>query len=412
KAAFFKVQQAWCGQDLAPARPLVSDGVMARFTVQLEMLKADGKRDRMDRLEVREARLLEAESGPRSDTLHVCLRASAVDSQVSLADGSLVGGSGQPEEFSEVWSFLRRREAGTAPDWLLCEITQLCEWSPRRPGRDVPGWAELCARDPGLDAQSLEDRASVIFWRWLYALRRSDAGLMRGAACDSFCAQLAERLRDRPARYQDPAAGRVTLLAVEPGGELDRAHVGVKWSAADAVLEHVFVLARNPAGDERGWVLLEIVPAGLWRRPAASLTAAPQGPEAADWGAALSPADALAALVSVITVDGKVDEKEMACLQSYAKKRRIPPDAAERVIAAANAGALEIPAPQEPAQVQAVLRGLIRMSLADGAITDSELRLINSFAAARSLSVEDVRGAIAEQRAALYRQAQKALSAL
>jgi len=485
KAAFLKIQQAWCGLEMAPARAFISDGVMERFSIQLAMQKSEGKHDRMDQIEVREARLLEVESDPQFDTLHVCLRASAVDVEVSLKDGSVVGGDDEPEEFTEVWSFLRRPGVktldkpglieGQCPscgaaleikdaalcsschswvnsgqyDWVLAEITQACEWSVREAGREVPGWGLLSAEDPGLNTQFLEDRASVLFWRWQYALWRSDPAPMRSVACDRFCAELAEKIKSRPERYEDVGVGRVTVLAVEPGGDFDRAHVIVKWSAEGSVLQHVLVLgrrkgvktdersglvsARCPAcgapaesreaaqcsycshafnDGSRNWVLLELVPAGLWQRPSA-----PEGGDASpataadsDWGAALSPADALAVLVSAITADGKVEPQEMAYLQSYAKSRDIPPEAADRVINAANAGTLHIPEPKAPAQVQAVLRGLIRMSLADGSIADDELKLINSFAEAHALSLEAVRSAIQEERAAMYREAKKALA--
>ncbi|MCX5794595.1 MAG: TIM44-like domain-containing protein [Elusimicrobia bacterium] len=487
QAAFLKIQGAWCGLDMAPARAFISDGVMERFSIQLAMQKAEGKHDRMDGLSVREARLLEVESDPQFDTLHVSLRASAVDVEVSLQDGSVAAGDAEAEEFTEVWSFLRRPGAktldkpglieGQCPncgsaleikdaalcssckswvnsgqyDWVLAEITQACEWSVREAGREVPGWGLLSADDPGLNTQFLEDRASVVFWRWQYALRRSDAGLMRSVACDRFCAELAEQIRAKPVRHEDAAVGRVTVLAVEPGGDFDRAHVGVKWSAEGSVLQHVLILgrrkgvqtdersglvsARCPAcgapaesreaaacaycahafnDGSRNWVLLEMVPAGLWQRPSWPESGAAPAPAAAadpDWGAALAPADALAVLVSTITADGRVADQEMAYLQSYAKSRAIPPEVADRVIAAANAGTLHVPEPKDPAQVRAVLRGLIRMSLADGSIADAELKLINSFAGSHGLSLEDVRADIAEQRAAMYREAKKALAA-
>jgi hypothetical protein len=483
KAAFLKIQQAWCGLDMAPARAFISDGVMERFSIQLAVQKAEGKHDRMDQIEIREARLLEVESDPQFDTLHVCLRASAKDVEVSLQDGSVTRGEDQAEEFTEVWSFLRRPGAKTlgqpgliegqcpscgaaleikdaalcsschswvnsgAYDWVLAEITQACEWSVREAGREVPGWGSVSADDPGLNTQFLEDRASVVFWRWQYALWRSDAGLMRSVAADDFCAGLAAQIREKPCRHEDASVGGVAVLAVEPGNDFDRAHVIVKWSAEGSVLQHVLILGRRkgvktdersglvsarcpgcgaPAESReaaqcaycshafndggRNWVLLDMTPAGLWQRPALPEGGGVAAPADGDWGAALSPADALAVLVSAITADGKVADQEMVYLQAYAKSRDIPSDVAERVIAAANAGALHIPEPKDPAQVQAVLRGLIRMSLADGTVSDEELKLLNSFANAHSLSLEAVRAAIGEERAAMYREAKKALA--
>ncbi len=270
---------------------------------------------------------------------------------------------------------------------------------------------------------------------------------MRAVACDSFCAELASGMKEKPARYEEAAVGATAVLAVEPGDPFDRAHVLVKWSAAGAVLQHVLVLGRRrgvktdarfglssmrcagcgapsesrsaascahcakPFNDgRRGWVLLELIPADIWKRPQFA-GAAPAPPAAGPWDAALAPIDALAALVCAVTADGKVEPAEMELLQSYAAARRIAPESAERVIAAANAGALKIPAPETPAGVRAVLGGLIRMSLADGTISDGELQLLNSYAGARGLDLEAVRSAIQEERLAMYREAKQSLAA-
>ncbi|MBI5239182.1 MAG: TIM44-like domain-containing protein [Elusimicrobia bacterium] len=484
RGAFLKVQEAWCAQDMAPARAFVSDGVMERFGIQLVMQKSLGKRDRMERVEVREARLLMVDSDPQFDALHVSLRASAVDQEVALENGFVLDGGSEPREFVEVWSFLRRPGARTSAlgrpglmegqcpncgavlriqdaalcascgswvasgeyDWVLAEITQAWEWTPREPGRGVPGWGLLSADDPGLNTQFLEDRASVVFWRWQRALWESGAGPLRGVAADGFCDDLAARLREKPGRHEDAAVGAVRVLAVEPGEPHDRAHVLVKWSARGSVLQHVLVLGRRrgvktdgrsglasarcpacgaPAASReaaacaycsapfndgtRGWVLLEMVPAELWQRPElpeAAAAAQASGP----WDAQLSPVDGLAVLVSAVTADGRVDPQEMAYLQAYAQARGIAPDAAESVISAANAGALSLPAPRDQAQVRAVLGGLIRMSLADGAIADGELGLLNSFAGTHGLDLSAVRAAIQEERVAMYREAKQALA--
>jgi uncharacterized tellurite resistance protein B-like protein len=486
QAAFMKIQQAWCGLDMAPARAFISDGVMERFSIQLAMQRSQGKHDRMDRIRILEARLLEVESDPQFDTLHVSIKASAVDVEVSLADGSVVGGDRQPEEFTEVWSFLRRPGAKTLDtpglieghcpscgaaleikdaalcaschtwvnsgqyDWVLSEITQACEWSVRDARQGVPGWPLLSAQDPGLNTQFLEDRASVAFWRWQYALWQSDARLMRSVATDDFCAELARQVQEKPCRHEDAAVGGTAVLAVEPGGTFERAHVMVKWSAEGSVLQHVFILGRRagvktdersglvslrcpacgaPAESRetakcaycshafndgsRNWVLLEMTPIGLWQMPSAPETGAAAtapAPEDGDWGAALSPVDALAVLIKAMAADGKIEESEFAYLKSYAQARNIPTETADRVIAAANAGNLQLPDPKDTAQIRAVLRGLIRMSLADGNMADDELRLIDSFADAHGLSLEDVRTAIAAERAAMYREAKQALS--
>ncbi|MDE2290594.1 MAG: Tim44 domain-containing protein, partial [Elusimicrobia bacterium] len=293
-AAFLKVQAAWSAQDMAPARPFVSDGVMERFSIQLAMQKDKGLRNDMKDVRVLGADAVQIETGARYDAVHVRVRASAVDTDVSLQDGRRLRGSGQPEAFEEVWSFLRRPSAKTlakpgliegfcpgcgaalqaadtarcaacgawvnsgAYDWVLAEITQSCEWAARPSGADVPGEADAEARDPALNVEHLEDRASVAFWRWQYAQWKDDAAPLRSAASDPCLARVAQELKERPGYFEDASVGGVDTLLFDQAGGFDRAHVAVKWSgermrgsrgAAEAsgrgLLRHVFVLERR-----------------------------------------------------------------------------------------------------------------------------------------------------------------------
>ena len=476
--AFLKIQQAWCGQDLAPVRAFISDGVLERFSIQLARQKALGRRDRMDQVRVLDSCLVAVAGDAQFDSLHVSLRASAVDAETSLADGSLVGGGSPPEEFTEVWSFLRRPGAktlarpglieGLCPncgaalpvadaalcsscgswvssgqyDWVLSEITQACEWRAPVPGRRVPGWEPLAAADPGLNAQFLEDRASVLFWRWQQALWESSPASLAGVASDEFCSCLARSLPGQPSRPQGAeAVGEVSVLALEPGEPLDRAHVLVKWSAEQCLRQHVLILGRRSGvktdarsglvslrcpgcgappqtrdaarcaycglacnDGSRGWVLLDVVPIGLWKPPQAGAAQAAPAPDQ-DWGARLSPLDALAVLAAAMSCDRSLEAPELASLESYAQRRGIPADALSRVLAAAAAGAIELPQPQDAAQARAMLGGLIRMSLADGRLSEAEMRLLQAFASRHGLGPDLLTAALREERQTLLRQA-------
>jgi len=285
--AFLKVQQAWSMQEMAPARAFISDGVMERFSIQIDMQKVDGKRNIMDDVRVDKADILEVESDRFFDTLHVRIQASAVDKEVSLKDGSLLFGSNEPQEFSEVWSFVRRPGAKTlkkpgllegycpscgAPlpiadaaqcgtcktwvnsgefDWVLCEITQESEWGVRGSGDAVPGFKELSAADPGLSTQFLEDRASVAFWRWQWAMEQKNSSAMRSIASDEFCKAMAVD----GTYYRDAAVGMVEVQAFEAAGGFERSRVMVKWSGdwydasgasqGQVLREHVIVFGRK-----------------------------------------------------------------------------------------------------------------------------------------------------------------------
>ncbi len=478
--AFLKVQQAWSGQDMAPARAFISDGVMERFTIQLEMQKADGKRNIMDAVKVEGSRMLEVESDRFFDTLHVRISASAIDKEVSLKDGALIFGSNEPSGFAEIWSFVRRPGAKTlknpgllegfcpscgAPlpiadaaqcltcktwvnsgefDWVLCEITQEEEWGVRGAGDDVPGFKELSAADPGLSTQFLEDRASVAFWRWQWAMEQKSAAPMRSVATESFC----KAMTADGSRFRDAAVGTVEVQAFEAGTQLDSAHVMVKWSgewfdAAGAsqgqvLRQHVIVFGRKagvktdaraglrsarcaacgapPARRDqaaceycgasfndgsRQWTVFEIVPIGLWKRPAAAAQGAAID---ADWAKDLSPVDALALLMAAMASDGRIDDKELALLKSFAQSRAIRPETVAAMLESAKQGHLDLPKPADAAQARACLRGLAQMALADGRVSDEEVKFMTAFAAPFGLGESDVWAVVKEQRTALYRQ--------
>src|SRR5260370_11220890 len=91
--------------------------------------------------------------------------------------------------------------------------------------------AELGARDPGFNREQVEDRASVLIWKWIEARMTGDARrLLRFAAVPS--SQLGV---GGPAEHLDRVAvGAADLVAcdVAATGGRDRCYVKVLWSAA------------------------------------------------------------------------------------------------------------------------------------------------------------------------------------
>jgi len=489
REAFLKVQQAWSGQDMRPARAFISDGVMERFGIQLEMLKARGRRNDMSAVNVSDCYILEAESDAHFDTLHVRICASAVDTEVSLADGRRVRGSGQPEVFSEVWSFLRRPGAqtlgkpglieGCCPncgaglsigdaaqcgsckswinsgeyDWVLSEITQTSAFALRAGGEAVAGFAALAQRDPLLNTQFLEDRASVAFWRWQRAIVQGEAKPLLPVATTQFCAAW-DAAAQRALRFDYAAVGAVEVQAFERRETQDLAHVAVRWAGTvaqsadgrgDAVLprEHVFTLARNssvqtdpnaglnscrcpncgapPASREvaaceycgtpfndgsRQWVLTQVQPAAAWQAPRPE-AAAPPRPPLMDlgWVQNLSTEEVMAVLIRAMLADGSIDPRERAFLDRYAQNNHVPPGTVDGLIEAARHDQLRIPRAQTPQEAMACLDGLIEMSLADGKVDLAELRLMLAYAESHGIERRRVEQRIKERRLSLYQQA-------
>ncbi len=492
--AFLKIQSAWSRQDLSPARAFISDGVMERFLIQIDMQKALGERNDMSRVQVLGADILELESDRCFDAMHVRFRASAVDQTVSLRDDRRISGSSAAQEFLEIWTFLRRPGTKTlssagliegccpncgAPlsladagrcesckswvnsgeyDWVLCEITQECEWAPRGAERDIPGFSALASKDAALNAQFLEDRASVAFWRWQMALFEGKTDPVAAVAAPEFMSTMGSDIAAKNESYRESAVGAVEVKCVETGAPFDRAHVLVKWSGdrwagrggaavfqENVLRQHVFILKRKsgvltearsglcsarcpncgapqtqrdqvrceycgtPFNDgARLWVVEDIRPIGEWSPPKSTLQA-PSTSSADDWAQDLSPAEALTVVALVISANGHQTAETEGMMAALARRYGIAPEKVPALLVAARNGQVQMPVPQNREEARVCLRGLSRLILTEGPVTRAEARLLNEFAARYGYSRADVRLVFRAERLALYRRAKAAL---
>jgi hypothetical protein len=483
KTAFVKVQAAWSAGDMLGARAFISDGVNERFSRQLADLKERGLVNVVDEVTVLEQAVLGCVCDPHYDALHVGIRAKARDRTVTASGDLMAVDDG---EFQEVWTFLRRPGAktlkgggaieGRCPncgsplavadagacaacksfvssgdhDWVLSEITQREEWSGHDAERDVDNWRAFAEADPALNEHAVEDRASVMFWRWLDALRRHDPAPLLPVAAAEAAKALVEDMRGHS--WHQPAVGGVQLISCERAGAFDRLHVQVRWEAAPLAfgpnerpgtrqrLRHFLILERAagartdgrwgmrslrcascgapPGGRDqaacaycskpfndgsRDWVLREIVPFGRWRRPSSSSQAAAPPPmPGLDWDGGLAPAEAAAVLARAVFADGDVSPHEERFIREYGLARGVPSARVTQLLEAAQGGLLDAPKPQDGAQAEAMLRGLARMSLADGRVTDAEQAALSAFGRRFGLHHNDVKSLVDEERAALY----------
>ena len=209
-----KVNDAWLWGHMGPTRRLISDGVFTRFNTQLQPLKADGLRNAMSDWRVVSADILAAEADEMWDSIHVRIVRAARDLNVSIgipdAEVQKKLRGAKLAEYHEVWSFIRRRGGkskkvpaleGQCPscgaqlptgdvvkcdycqalvnsgehDWVLAEITQPEEWRAGAILDELPGLEELRGRDATISRQELEDRASVIFWKWIRSPQQRQA---------------------------------------------------------------------------------------------------------------------------------------------------------------------------------------------------------------------------------------------
>ena len=221
--AYGAAHEACSRQDLAAARPFLSDGVYERFASEIEEQRSLGDRTLVTGVRVEHVELLEVRRSETFDTAAVRVDAWLRHHRVDRASRRKLSFTGRDQEVREVWSLLRRSgarsdtEAGllearcptcAAPlepgpdldalrcaacggglrgalcDWVLTGITQLAAWQPREQ-RPPPGLRALRELDPGFTLEHLEDRAAVLFRRHVDALRRGElAGLVPVASPD------------------------------------------------------------------------------------------------------------------------------------------------------------------------------------------------------------------------------------
>jgi predicted lipid-binding transport protein (Tim44 family)/uncharacterized tellurite resistance protein B-like protein len=272
---FLELQKAWFLRDMTPVRPFLSDATWQRFNVQLQLLAAQGVRDAIADFEVLDVQLIGLEQSEWFDSIHVRVQARMRDTDVpaSYSDAQAMEAARRArlESFTEVWTFVRKPGAQTrlgedlyqgkcpncgAPyaggaanrcdycgavvnsgnyDWTLSEITQGVEHEHGH--KPVGGLLQARQADPALNLEILEDRASLLFWRWIDAQSRGEVKPLAKVAHPEALQKLEGELEDLRRRgrrrvFLECAVGSVDVrsLEVDPGGH-DKAHVEIRWSA-------------------------------------------------------------------------------------------------------------------------------------------------------------------------------------
>ncbi|MBI3121538.1 MAG: Tim44 domain-containing protein [candidate division NC10 bacterium] len=119
---FFRIQAAWAKRDLEPVRDLLAPEVRQEFQRDLEILKAEGKINRLENIAVRRSEVREAwvEAGRAFVTIHFL--ANLLDYTVEEQNGQLVAGSREiPVKFEEYWTYVRPTGGSS---WQLTAIQQ------------------------------------------------------------------------------------------------------------------------------------------------------------------------------------------------------------------------------------------------------------------------------------------------
>lgn len=264
-----RLQEAWSKNDMISVRNYVSQGVYNRFKLQLELMIDEEKvRNVVSDFKVLKISVIDLSTSASYQTLHVNIFACAKDATVS-ADASdddikKALDNAVKSAFYEVYSFTRKLgtktnmksnwlkgqcpNCGYVPDnfsesnkcqscgsiynsgeydWVLSEITQEEEWSTGS-ADEIDGLAELEGKNLSINREVIEDRASYLFWRWLYArIKGTPAPLARDAS-----PAMLDSIHSGKEPLYNTAVGSVDLISVETEDSNVIADVKIQWSTA------------------------------------------------------------------------------------------------------------------------------------------------------------------------------------
>jgi hypothetical protein len=507
RLAFDKIQAAWCAQNLNPIRPFISDGVYERFVLQTDEQKALGYRDHMEDISVTSIELIALATPGLFNEVSVRITAAARDWRQSLKDDRRISGSKGVEPFVEIWTFLRKRGAksdnnrnslieGNCPncgapiemnqsancthckallrsgdyDWVLTEITQQSEWRVRDPSR-MAGVETLRERDEDFDTASIEDRASVMFWRKATADRTRKIDPLRKIALPDFVDRYGVSLQPQPNQPRnfavDCAVGSVETLGVLSDQAWDRVVVEIRWSGTiytsidnasirnsgrDIFAISLYVLARradaktdsskaiasahcpNCGAPEsssasnacefcgtvlndglHGWVLQDIFsrddPDGI--ALLRQMSAAAPSPVPSDRPTPLSArtpnfAGLLGWLIKLSSINGSVDPRDRGHIATFGLARGIRADQIDSMFSSVAQGSLTAPEPRDRAEATAWLGIMAVEAWADGKLSDEEWNMLCAMGTKAGLTEYDVKMLALRARRQMAEAASKA----
>ncbi len=115
-----EIQAAWSNEDVGRLRQLATPEMVAYFEGDLQENRARNQINKVSGTRLLQGDLAEAWREGDADYATVAMRFSLIDRTLDRATGRLVGGSEQPQEAVEVWTFVRPRGG----NWMLSAIQQ------------------------------------------------------------------------------------------------------------------------------------------------------------------------------------------------------------------------------------------------------------------------------------------------
>jgi predicted lipid-binding transport protein (Tim44 family) len=114
------MQKAYSDEDINKLRTIATPEMVAFFTEDMQQNRARNQVNKVSDTRLLQGDLAEAWREGDAEYASVAMRFSMVDRYVDATSGRLVGGSEQPVEATEVWTFVRERGG----NWMLSAIQQ------------------------------------------------------------------------------------------------------------------------------------------------------------------------------------------------------------------------------------------------------------------------------------------------
>lgn len=119
---FFRIQSAWMNRDLAKIESILTQDFRKEVLKDLELLKSQGKINRLENIAVRDIQLIEAWNEFNMIYATLQIRANVVDYTIDEKSGNIVEGSKDDSiKFEEEWTFCRENN-GSQSIWKLSAI--------------------------------------------------------------------------------------------------------------------------------------------------------------------------------------------------------------------------------------------------------------------------------------------------
>ena len=115
-----ETQTAWSNEDVGRLRTLATPEMVSYFSRDLEQNRTRNVVNKVSGTRLLQGDLSEAWREGDTDYASVAMRYSLIDTTLDRSSGRVVEGNGQPEEVTEVWTFLRPRGG----NWILSAIQQ------------------------------------------------------------------------------------------------------------------------------------------------------------------------------------------------------------------------------------------------------------------------------------------------